>query len=121
MAKVALSSNKIAEAEDYLFQCLRITSEIGLVRDRLNLLYDYACLLVAQGNPEKAIELLTLVLQHPASYQIRLGEGRIRDSAKSLLLKIKDKIAPLVYAAALERGQELSLDEVIAELVSPDS
>ena len=114
---VALSMDKIAEAENYLLQSLKITNEIGLVRDKLNLLYEYACLLVAQGNSEQAVELLTMVLQHPASHQIRLGEGRIRDSAKSLLVKLEDELAPAAYTAALERGQELDLDEVVNELV----
>jgi hypothetical protein len=105
----------------YLLQSLRITNEIGLVRDILNLLYEYACLLVAQGNSEQAAELLALVLQHPASHQIRLGEGRIRDSAKSLLVKIKHELPPEAYTTALERGQELEMDEVIIELVGPKS
>jgi len=121
LGMVALSIDKIAEAENYLLQSLRITNEIGLVRDKLNLLYEYACLLVAQGNSKQAVELLTMVLQHPASHQIRLGEGRIRDSAKSLLSKIEDDLPPEAYTAALERGQELDLDEVINELVSPKS
>ncbi len=95
--------------------------EIALVRDMLNLLYEYACLLVAQGNSERAAELLALVLQHPVSHQIRLGEGRIRDSAKSLLSKIEDELPPEAYTTALESGQELDLDEVINELVSPKS
>jgi predicted ATPase/DNA-binding CsgD family transcriptional regulator len=121
LGKVALSIDKIVEAENYLLQSLRITNEIGLVRDILNLLFEYACLLVAQGNSEQAAELLALVLSHPVSHQIRLGEGRIRDSAKSLLVELKDELSPEAYTAALERGQELEMDEVIIELVGPKS
>ena len=107
------------EAETYLRQSLRITNEIGLTGDIPNLLYEYACLLVAKGNSEKAAELLILVLQHPASHQIRLGEGRIKDSAKDLLIQIEDSLPPEVYSAALESGQEMDMDEVIIELVGP--
>jgi predicted ATPase len=121
LGKVALSIDKIAEAEDYLLQSLRITNEIGLVRDILNLLYEYACLLVAQGNSEQAAELLALVLSHPVSHQIRLGEGRIRDSAKGLLVKLEHELPPEAYTAALERGQALDMDEVIIELIGPKS
>jgi predicted ATPase/DNA-binding CsgD family transcriptional regulator len=121
LGKVALSIGKTAKAEIYLLQSLRITSEIGLVSDILNLLYEFACLLVAQGNSEQAAELLTLILQHPASHQFRLGEGRIRDSAKGLLVKLEDELPPEAYAAAQERGQELEMDEVITELVDPKS
>ena len=121
LGMVAISIDKIAEAEDYLLQSLRITNEIGLVRDKLNLFYEYARLLVAQGNSEQAAELLTLVLQHPASHQIRLGEGHIRDSAKGLLVKLEDELPPEAYTAALERGHELEMDEVINELVGSKS
>ena len=121
LGKVALSIDKTAEAEKYLLQSLKITIEIGLVRDKLNLLYEYACLLVAQDNSEQAAELLALVLQHPVSHQIRLGEGRIRDSAKGLLVKIEHELPPEAYTTALERGQELEMDEVIIELVGPKS
>jgi predicted ATPase/DNA-binding CsgD family transcriptional regulator len=117
LGKVALSMGKIAEAENYLLQSLRMTNEIGLVRDKLNLLYEYACLLVAQGNSEQAAELLAMVLQHPASHQIRLGEGRIRDSTKVLLAELEDELHPEAYKAAQKRGQELEVDEVIVELV----
>ena len=119
LGKVALSMGKLAEAENYLLQSLRITNEIGFVRDIINLLYEYARLLVAQGNSEQAVELLALVLQHPASHQIRLGEGRIRDSAKGLLAKLEDELPPRSYTAALVRGQEFEMDDLIIELVGP--
>ncbi len=119
LGKVALSMDKIAEAETYLRQSLRITNEIGLTRDIPNLLYEYACLLVAKGNSDKAAELLVLVLQHPASHQIMLGEGRIRDSAKDLLNQIEGVLPPETYSAAMERGKELEMDEVIIGLVGP--
>ena len=93
--------------------------EIGFVWDVINLLYEFARLRVAQDNPEQAAELLALVLQHPASHQARMFEGRIRDSAKGLLAKLEDELSQETFAAALERGQELELDGVIADLVGP--
>ena len=72
LGKVALSLGNIAEAEKYLLQSLRITKEIGFVRDIINLLYEFARLRVAQNNPEQAVELLALVIQHPASHQTRM-------------------------------------------------
>ena len=74
---------------------------------------------MAQGNSEQAVALLALVLQHPASHQTRMHEGRIRDSAKGLLAKLEDELSKETYTAALERGQELELDGVIADLVNP--
>jgi predicted ATPase/DNA-binding CsgD family transcriptional regulator len=118
---MALSMDKMTEAENYLLQSLRMTNEIGLVRDKLNLLYEYARLLVAKGFSEQAAELLSVVLQHPASHQIRLGEGRIRDSATGLLSKIEDELPHEAYNAALEHGQALEMDEVISELIGSRS
>lgn len=117
LGKVALSLGKIPEAESYLLQSLRITEEIGFERDIINLLYEFARLRVAQGNSEGAVELLALVIQHPASHLYRLLEGRIRDSAKDLLVKLEGNLSEETYTEALERGQALELDEVIADLV----
>lgn len=112
---VALSIGNTGEAEQYLRQSLIIIDEIGLVRDKLNVLFEYSRLLAAEGESEQAAEILALVIRHPASYQIRLGEGRIRDSAEGLLTKLEDQLPPEVYAAAMEHG--LDLDEVISELI----
>jgi hypothetical protein len=111
----------ITAAEKYLLQCLWITKEVGFVRDIINLFYEYARLRVAQDNPKQAAELLALVIQHPTSHQIRMLEGRIRDSAKDLLAKLEDELPPESFMAALERGQELDLDEVIDELLGSTS
>jgi predicted ATPase/DNA-binding CsgD family transcriptional regulator len=117
LSRVAISLGKTDEAEKYLVQSLIITREIGFVRDKVNLLYEYARLLVAQDNLEGAAELLALVIQHPASHQYRMMEGSIRDSAKGLLVKLEIELPPKSYAAALERGQQLELDEIIADLI----
>jgi len=117
LGKAAFSLGNLAAAETYLLQSLRITNEIGYFADVLNLLFDYANLLVAKDYKKQAVELLVLVLQHPISYQLRLGAGRIRDSAKRSLFKLKNELPPEAYSAALERGQDLDLDEVINNLV----
>ena len=74
LSKVALSLGKLTEAEKYLVQSLSITQEIGFVRDIVNLLYEYARLQVARENPEGAVELLALVIGHPASQLYRMLE-----------------------------------------------
>ena len=92
LGKVDLSIGKIGEAEIYLLQSLTITKEIGFVRDIINLFYEFARLRAAQGDSEGAVELLALVLQHPASHQTRTFEGSIRDSAKVLLAEIEAEL-----------------------------
>ncbi|MCJ7659596.1 MAG: hypothetical protein MUO67_10645, partial [Anaerolineales bacterium] len=117
LGKVTLSMGDIEEAENYLLQCLMMTKEIGFVRDIINLLYEFARLRVAQGNSEQAAELLALVIQHPASHQSRMHEGRIRDSARQLLADIEDKLPTATFTAAVERGGQFELDEVVEDLI----
>ncbi len=119
LGKVTLSMGRIAEAEKYLLQSLTMSKEIGFVRDVVNLLYEFARLQVAQGHSERAVELLALVLEHPASYESRLIEGRIRDSAKDLLAKLEQELPYESYAAALGRGRESELEGVVADLIGP--
>jgi tetratricopeptide (TPR) repeat protein len=119
LGKVALSTGRIEEAENYLPQSLTITNEIGFIRDSINLLSEFARLQVAKGDSEQAAELLAFVLQHPASHESRMLEGRIEDSATDLLAKIEDELPQEIYTSALERGQELELDEIVADLIGP--
>lgn len=117
LGKVTLSMGNIAEAENYLLQCLRITYEIGFVRDIVNLLYEFARLRLARDDSEGAAELLAVVLQHPDSHSTRMLEGRIRDSAKSLLAKLADELPKENYKMALDRGRHMELDGIVADLV----
>jgi predicted ATPase/DNA-binding CsgD family transcriptional regulator len=118
LGKVAISMGNITEAEGYLHQCLTITEEVGFVRDLINLCYEFARLQIAQDNSEKAVELLSVVVKHPASHSARMLEGPIIDSAKDLLAILEDELPHETFAAALERGQELELEEIIADLAS---
>jgi hypothetical protein len=66
------------------------------------------------------VELLALVIEHPASDQSRWLEGSIRDSAESLLAKLESELPKEIYTAALERGQELKLEDVVADLIGAE-
>jgi len=76
------------------------------------------CLQVAKGKTEQAVELLSLVLHHPISNQLMLGEGPIRDSAGALLTKLEDELPSETYNAAHNCGQQLEMDDVIISLFS---
>jgi predicted ATPase/DNA-binding CsgD family transcriptional regulator len=117
LGKLLLSMGEYAQAEYHLRQCLKLSKEVGFIRDVINLLSEFARLRAAQGDPERAVELLGLVIQHPASDQARWLEGRIRDSATDLLAKIEGELPPEIYLSALERGQELELEEVVDGLL----
>jgi len=117
LAKATLTLGDLDRAKYYILLCLSKTNEIPFVRDLVNMLYEYARLLTAQNYPEKAVELLGLVLEHPSSSQSRMLEGPIRDSAMELLAELEPELPDAVYTAALESGRKLELDEVVADLL----
>ena len=83
----------------------------------INLMFEFARVRVAEGSLERAVELLSLVVGHPASHLARLRKERIRDSAQSLLGNLKAEVPHETYAAAFKRGQALVLDDVVAGLL----
>ena len=121
LGAVAMAMNETEAAEGYFRESLRIAEEIGLGRDTINLLYEFARVRVAQDRKDRAVELLSLALEHPASRQARFGEGLIQDSAQSLLDELVEEGTPGDYAQAIKRGKELELDEVVEELISMGS
>ena len=117
LGKVSISLSRLGEAENYLLQSLRITREIGFVRDIINLFVEFARLKMAQDHTEDAVEILVLVLQHPASLETRLFEGHIKDIAKGLLTTLERQLPREIYKAALTRGSELALEDVASKLL----
>jgi len=118
LAKVSFLMSNYVEAEKYLLQCLALSKEVRFVRDVINLLYEFARLRAAQNSLEEAVKLLALIIEHPTSNQTRWLEGRIRDSARSLLTKLETELSLETYSAALERGRELDLDDIVNDLTS---
>ena len=70
-----------------------------------------AALLAAEGEKERALGLLALVLHHPASWQWA------KDRAAPLVAELEAELAPDVVAAAQERGQARDLEATVAELL----
>jgi predicted ATPase/DNA-binding CsgD family transcriptional regulator len=117
LGHLALSLNETEEAEAYLLRSLRIADEIGMGRDIANLLYDLARVRVAEDELERAVELLAVVLNLPASHLHRMGGGSVRDSAQGLLATLKAELSPEIYAAAWERGRMLELEKAVAQIL----
>ena len=118
LGHLALSLNETEEAKAYLLQSLKIADEIGAGRDKANLLYDLARVRVAENGLEQAVELLAVVIQHPASKLHRLGGGKIRDGVQELLDTLKDRLSIEAYNAAWERGNVHSFDQVVLDLLA---
>jgi len=117
LGQIALSTGDLDEAHKHLTQSLKIAYDLGLDRDVANHLYNFASLRVAQDKIEEGVELLSLLLQHPASYQARSGGGSIRDRAKGLLADLENKLSQDMYMAALKRGELFELEDVVVELI----
>ncbi len=89
----------------------------------MNTLFYFATLLVKESDlaatPEpfdpqkktKALELLALVIGHPAPWQA------IKDRAARLQAQLEADLPPEVVTAAQERGKSRPLAEVVAEMV----
>jgi hypothetical protein len=82
------------------------------VRAVLHALTGLAHLLAKAGEPERALELLTLILGHPASHQ------EFRSRAARLQAELAAELPLEVVQAAQERGRARELDPTVAELLS---
>ncbi len=87
-------------------EALTTALEIGMAPLALEVLAGLAALVAHEGAAERAIELLALALQHPA------GTQRTRERAGRLLAELAPGLPPEIVAAARERGQTGTLDDL---------
>lgn len=115
----AMGGDKNDEARQHLQQSLEIAMTIGARPVALNALVGWAMWLSAgeseNAAPERAIELLALVLHHPAS------EQETKDRATRLLAELESSLPPESIVAAQERARVRSLDAVAEEILNDKS
>ena len=116
LGTTSLAMNDPAAAEGYLIDGLRVSYEIGQVSESLALLCDIAKARTKLGDPQRALELVTAVIAHPASDQHqRHNLESIREIAEALRATILDAGVALdpsapaptfetVVSSLLERG-----------------
>ena len=68
-----------------------------------------ASLSAQEAQPERGVELLALVVEHPATFEW------VRDRARDQLAELESAMRPEEFAAATARGQARELKEVVAE------
>jgi hypothetical protein len=123
LGRIALLRHELPEAEVYLAQSLRSAYDLssddpGSDRDIASLLNDFARLRSAQNRLEESVELLSLLLQQPASHMFwRMEAGAISEHARALLSDIEGRLSKEKYEASVQRGESLDLEEVILELL----
>lgn len=118
LAAIAFMENDTAHAWEYALECLRVSQQCGQTREMLASLRDLARVYIAQDKLETALELLAVVLNHPASEQNSLTRPeRLRDEAEKLRAEIELQLEPALYHEAWETGQRQQLSEVVAQIL----
>jgi tetratricopeptide (TPR) repeat protein len=121
LGMVALMENDPEQAQQFFLKSLRISQESGQTREMLASLLELANVHVAQGNLDEALELLAVVLHHPASDQNSLNTNRserLRDTAEKLRARVESQLDGSLYQGAWERGQRQRLAEVVMQILN---
>ena len=99
-------------ARAHLRQALEQAMSVRATAPTLLTLAGIAALLARQGERERPVELLALVLRHPARLQWTA------DRAARILEELRSQLAPEQFAPAQERGEARDIDSTVNELLS---
>jgi tetratricopeptide (TPR) repeat protein len=110
LGMVACDAGDYPRARGYLSQALKMELRLGAVANALFDLVTLAKLLSETGEQERAVELLGLVLNHPAT------GSEAKERAEPLVGELRLALSPGVVETALERGRAQPLAEVVAIL-----
>jgi len=112
LGQAMLALGEAQQARERFRQGLEAAMKAARLPTAVRALVGLACLSAEEGEPERAVELLSLVLHHPATRQIE------RDRAQHLLAELASKLPSDVFTAAVARGQARELEEVAAEILA---
>ena len=119
LGTLALIEEDLERAQQFSLKCLRISQDCGQTREMLASLRDLAKVYVAQGDLDSALQLLAVVLNHPASEQNSLYRTeRLRDESETLRAQIETRLDRPRYESAWEAGQKKRLAEVVAQILT---
>ncbi len=109
LVEVALGDYGAAQA--HFYQALQVAMSIGFAPVALEALGGLAAMLAHQGQTDRPLELLGLVLHHPA---LRIDT---KVNAQLVVDFLQRQVGPAACAAGLARGQNLRLEEVAGEVL----
>ena len=92
-------------------QALELAMRAGRILEALDALVGLATLRAEEGEPEGAVELLSLASHHPATTQAT------RDRARELLSSLECKLPAELFTDMILRGQGRDLEELVAEVL----
>jgi tetratricopeptide (TPR) repeat protein len=109
LGRVKLAQNELAEAEHHLHEGLRLgwTHKLTLVMTLA--LVCFAELYDAQNDPGRAVCLLTVALNHPAT------EKRDQQAATRHLQTLQNKLPANEFEQAVAQGNRSGLEEVVTQ------
>jgi tetratricopeptide (TPR) repeat protein len=94
------------EADGCFHEALEMALDAQGLPEALEALVGIATLLAHRGEKERAVELVSHALHHPANYV------QNQDRAEYLLSELESQLSPQAFAAAQERGKRGNLDEL---------
>jgi len=106
---VARATGNLQEAKRCFQEALEISLAIQSHAMVIEILVEWARLLAEEGETERAIEVLTFAVHHPAT------EGWTREIAKKLLTELRLRLPSGAAAKVLERGEGRKKVEEVAE------
>ncbi len=112
LALVAVKQIDATAARPYVIEALQTAQKIGVVGLQLQALMSGALTLIQTSHEQRAAELIGLVQHHPAA-----------DAETRLLVEDAERLVEMFLPAderiaAAARGQHLSLDEAVTELIA---
>jgi predicted ATPase/DNA-binding CsgD family transcriptional regulator len=107
LSLMAYRSGEQSSARYHGLQALKEASRINLTWQMLDRLCQFVHNVIRSINVEYAVELYSLILHHPAT------TSSIKQESRDELTKLKDKLQSATYTAAVERGKQLDLHDVI--------
>jgi tetratricopeptide (TPR) repeat protein len=108
LGEVFTARGQYAEARQHFYEAFTVASALHDTPLTLWVLSGIAALLAKEGEKERSVELLGLVLDHYATPQ------EARDKATSVLTDLQGDLSNPVLAEALERGKGMALDALEA-------
>ena len=113
LGDIACTLGRLSGGRRYFQAILKSRLAINaLENDRVgDALAGLAAVLIAEGQPEHAAGLLTLVLSHPTTWQ------ETKDRATSLLSELEGQLSPHAIVVAKKWAETRPLADVVAELL----
>jgi len=111
LGETHLALGEAAMSRRRLCQALALASATGLWPRALSALAGAARLLAHEDRPRQAMEILALVLQHPATLHAT------KDRAQRLFTQLESTLSATGVASATARGPTLDLEETMVEML----